>query len=445
MTATSSNADSDCRSPDAFADLRSASHAQHRARKHRERCRPTYTTCAQRPSSRPNPSTPHVEPQRSPPLHTRRRKRRCNRNKRTWARTPGCNADAYLAQAQYAAEMETFGRIDVRGDDAWIRDVAYREWEGGNWSETCLQQGATWEDVRRRETFTEIGETFGAWGRRRIGEMRRVREARMVHDARPTATDGTQTTLPTTPADIEAHALLGRALRPRRRGADSLPRAIHGYDFFGEYAWGWHRNWSGCFELSSWGCRSTSYWRCYCEAYAAHGRWSPEDRVQPYALEEFIVSSCEDGEAAAAARRADVDALVADVRDMRGEASRMQAVVDTARVAMLTARREVYEEGLGVDPETRDVCDRMGEVYGEIHRLQRGLVDLVDEYAAMCDEVGGCAAVGNTLQGGEEGEGRAVGDAGESEAGWDVVSDAASPLLSTSSSSWSMLTLEKES
>ncbi|KAF2439470.1 hypothetical protein P171DRAFT_448293 [Karstenula rhodostoma CBS 690.94] len=411
---------SDSRSPDTFADLRSASHARQRVRKHHRHSRnsrsPSRADTHTHPSE-PSHSLPpvpqlglyeaHAEPQRFNPTHHHRpRKRRCNHNKRTWAKALGRKADAHLTYVQYREEMERmFGCIDVRRDEEWVEDITHRAWEGGNWSEWCLQQGATWEDVWGWEPWVEIGETFGAWARRRIGEMRAVKEARLraatlrntglvdMAIAMEKATALT-TTQPTTPSDIEAHDLLARVLHPPwRRKTDTLPRAIHGYGFFAEYEWYWHRNMSGCFELTSWVSHSPSYWRCYCDMYAACGRWSPEDRVQPYYLYEFFVSP-------------------------RGEVG-----------------------------ELRDDGAEMAEVYGEMDRLQRGLSEFLNGYKAVCDEAEACDVVDGTTDC-EKREGSDRGGAYDTSRvvdEWDFVTTPTPPSLSTPSSSWSMLGHEEHS
>ncbi|KAL1610175.1 hypothetical protein SLS60_001840 [Paraconiothyrium brasiliense] len=504
---------SDCRSPHTFADLRSESHAQRRVRKHLKRYNrfrslspadlPTHSkqqshylpSCASRtcplygstygacehqfqaffpadPSSAPvskfTPYEAYAEAQRLIPVHNHHsHKRRSNRNKRTWAKALGRKNDAHLTFLQYKYEMVTmYGRIDLRRDDEWVDDITYREWEGGNWSEWCLQQGATWEAVAGWESFQEIGETFSKWGQRRINEMRQVKEDRLRAKLKASAastptplsatTEGQnltattvedkstlKTTLPTTPSDIDGHARLQRIVRPSwRRKGDKFPPPLYGYYFFDEYEWYWHRNLSGCFELSSWASHSIFHWKCYCESYALCGRWSPEDRSQPYTLEEFIVSSCE-GEGDVGAVREEVNGMYEDVADMHVEVADMQTIVDSAHEETMKVRKEISLDGLGRDQETREVYDRVCEVYGEMHKLQHGLKNLFDGYKALYDDVKACNAVEKKNDNEDRDVGEHIPD-DIREINWEIVSlKPMMPPLSTSSS-WSMVELEKQ-
>jgi hypothetical protein len=165
---------------------------------------------------------------------------------------------------------------------------------------------------RADDSEITTGETFSSWARRRIAEMRRVKEHRihkygtltppkplsilphsMRNDSRPGRVNPTiltapfaqpyETTLPTTLSDIRAHLTLTWALTPsnvytqycRSRNKPALP-IIDGYGWWGEYAWQWHRNMSGCWFLDyEYDCREGSeqvYWgsaedRCYCEEF----------------------------------------------------------------------------------------------------------------------------------------------------------------------------------
>ncbi|KAI4645182.1 hypothetical protein J4E93_005982 [Alternaria ventricosa] len=126
------------------------------------------------------------------------------------------------------------------------------------------------------------GEDFGTWARRRIAEMRHVKEHRihtygeptspaplailphtMCDDRRPGRVSATistapfanphETTLPTSLSEIRAHATLACILtlpkilkqRCRSRNEPALP-VIPGFWWWGEYTWQWHRNLSGC-------------------------------------------------------------------------------------------------------------------------------------------------------------------------------------------------------
>ncbi|KAJ4299114.1 hypothetical protein N0V90_004358 [Kalmusia sp. IMI 367209] len=364
-------------------------------------------------------------------------KRRSNRNKRTWGKAAGRKADAQLA----IKEMEG---VDMKWDQEWVEDIADREWEGGNWSEWCLQSGATWEDVRDWSEWKEIGETFSKWGQRRINEMRQVKEDRLTAKLAAISTgqlsSSTQltTTLPTTPDDIDGHAKLDFLLRESlQRRWNKFP-SIVGYSWFGEYEWYWHRNMSGCFELCSW----TNHSSCYCELYASCGKWSPEDRVQTYTLEEFFVPPIHDGKMDEDAIK-ELYAVYNDVDDMHAEVMEFQAIVEHAHGNVMEAHREVYQEGLGnEDDDIQEVYGRMAEVYGEMYKLQQGLVQIYEGYNAMYDDMNDSSTEGKEA----ESEDEKASEHGDEivEDGWDIVSlPPLRPSLSTTSS-WSVVDREPE-
>jgi hypothetical protein len=159
-------------------------------------------------------------------------------------------------------------------------------------------------------------EDFGAWGRRRINEMRACKEERIRRAANqascaPLATTAPETTLPITQLDMHAHALLHSMLTPLKREfsywrAKRQPPflTIYGFDWFGEYAWAWHRNESGCWELGYADCgecpfpcpcccsgNGSMYYPCSCADFKdEEGRWvgpAPED-VQSCSLIEWV-------------------------------------------------------------------------------------------------------------------------------------------------------------
>jgi hypothetical protein len=130
--------------------------------------------------------------------------------------------------------------------------------------------------------YTEVGELFAPWAQRRIAEMRSVKESRIRRNAprtfkpmvlqekheykhrRPDKIyigDASTTTLPTNSYDALGHELLRRVLDPgkwwvkvRLREGKPIFRAVHGYTWFGEYAWYWYRDVSGCWEIrEGWG------------------------------------------------------------------------------------------------------------------------------------------------------------------------------------------------
>lgn len=164
------------------------------------------------------------------------------------------------------------------------------------------------------------GEDFGAWGRRRIAEMRAVKEERL-REAFDNEKDGacndatvtpripsltSKTTLPTTASDIHAHSLLKQILTPTRHflrlsrlnKGHPFP-AIYSFAWFGEYDWQWHRNYSGCWELgyadACGGCsipcscccvgNGSMYWPCHC---ADFGVEPAPDEMQRCSLVEWV-------------------------------------------------------------------------------------------------------------------------------------------------------------
>jgi hypothetical protein len=171
------------------------------------------------------------------------------------------------------------------------------------------------------EAYTEHGELFAEWAQRRIAEMRAVKEDRLcvgepaVQPATVFCTgrmfalsanvyetfSGTPhtTTLPTNSYDALGHGLLRAALTPSkgvRRKAKFDPSVsifpvIHGYSWFGEYTWQWHRDAFGCWEFGQWGeCRPADrrrmYGECYCNEFG-DDEPAPDD-VQRCNLLEWV-------------------------------------------------------------------------------------------------------------------------------------------------------------
>ncbi|ORY03320.1 hypothetical protein BCR34DRAFT_447628, partial [Clohesyomyces aquaticus] len=152
---------------------------------------------------------------------------------------------------------------------------------------SILHHNASIFDHPNPNPSTNTGERFTEWAQRRINEMRAVKESRIIASKAPsppphkpaiwttrsergknyniyTGTPLT-TTLPTNRYDALGHALLSNILtfspyltKYRRRMQLSPYRSIVGFEWFGEYAWAWHRNRSGCWELG--------YQDCTCEA-----------------------------------------------------------------------------------------------------------------------------------------------------------------------------------
>jgi hypothetical protein len=148
-------------------------------------------------------------------------------------------------------------------------------------------------------------EDFGAWGRRRIMEMRAVKEDRIRRATSNLAPPHSPTTtLPTTSSDIYHHALLTEVLTPtkyllfksRWTNISPIP-IIYGFLWFGEFEWAWHRNASGCWEFGgvcsdyTLPCpcccmgNGSMYYSCSCEEF--EGTTAPED-VHRCSLVEWV-------------------------------------------------------------------------------------------------------------------------------------------------------------
>ncbi|KAH4208508.1 hypothetical protein HBH98_197460 [Parastagonospora nodorum] len=138
-----------------------------------------------------------------------------------------------------------------------------------------VQHGA--DAFESAEPYVEFGENFSLWCQRRIAEMRAVKENRIrrgePESFKPTlwerrhdwrhykgydiyCGDESTTTQPTNVYDALGHALLRSILspanwyqKPMRLTNASLFRPNTDYQWFGEFAWAWHRNGSGCWEV----------------------------------------------------------------------------------------------------------------------------------------------------------------------------------------------------
>lgn len=171
------------------------------------------------------------------------------------------------------------------------------------------------ELIRSWDAWTEVGETFSQWGQRRINEMRAVKEARLraklqtspttrttstssakevdsdedegYHsststDSNPSSSPIPTTTQPTDPYDIQGHDLIKKVLtvNPRRQKWVKFS-TVEGFYWFGEFEWYWHRNWSGCWYVTEHPCITWS--PCFCNQFRDLVWWDPED-VQRYDL-----------------------------------------------------------------------------------------------------------------------------------------------------------------
>ncbi|KAG9185575.1 hypothetical protein G6011_06906 [Alternaria panax] len=266
--------------------------------------------------------------------------------------------------ARVAALKETYKQIERREwEDDW-----YAEWAHGL-DMACMDDvTAYYRFGKNADIFdgyndgnTTGGEDFTAWARRRIAEMRRVKEYRiryyghltsptplslphtMHNTSRPGHTSATiltapharphEITLPTTLSDIRAHLTLACILTPsenyaqrcRSRNLPALP-VIVGFGWWGEYSWRWHRNASGCWYLGyGWACREgcegackCACWGrgldgCYCEEFGVAREWevrAPED-VQKCSLVEWVAGELremmEDDEGVSRRRQGVVD------------------------------------------------------------------------------------------------------------------------------------------
>lgn len=168
---------------------------------------------------------------------------------------------------------------------------------------------------KARRLMAEEGEDFGTWGRRRIEEMRRVKEDR-IRKQLSNSTPGPRssssvltTTLPTHPLDIHGHKILREVLTPTKNMANWLRsqgkppfHTIIGFEWFGEYswAWAWHRNESGFWEIGYPGCGDgtfpcsccgTGFRSCHCEEF--EGSAAP-DEMQWCPLVEWTRGSLRD-------------------------------------------------------------------------------------------------------------------------------------------------------
>jgi hypothetical protein len=152
-----------------------------------------------------------------------------------------------------------------------------------------------------------LSEDFGAWARRRVEEMRRVKEDRIrgsttrawgkhVGKGYMCEEYSCPTTQPTTVFDIDAHDSLDFLLYEYTLTDPYVPS----YRWFTEYAWRWHRNFSGCWVLGYDNqCQGgtvpctccnvgsgSMYWPCFCTEFNLDAP-APEE-VQRCSLVEWV-------------------------------------------------------------------------------------------------------------------------------------------------------------
>ncbi|KAF2029597.1 hypothetical protein EK21DRAFT_112807 [Setomelanomma holmii] len=197
-----------------------------------------------------------------------------------------------LSQWHETYQTDVEAESDCGYSNLYLDDVAYRERFG------------IWRPGARLD---EEAEDFGAWARRRVNEMRAVKEERLRQAQSENHTNSVATTLPTTPEDCTAHALLASMLTLSKRQTQyfrskhrPLLPSIRGFAWFGEFEYAWHRNASGCWEFGyadcGWcvfphSCCGIAYARCSCREFTdGEGRWkgpAPEER-QGCALVEWV-------------------------------------------------------------------------------------------------------------------------------------------------------------
>ncbi|KAF2848354.1 hypothetical protein T440DRAFT_470221, partial [Plenodomus tracheiphilus IPT5] len=204
-----------------FADLRSASHAHHRTQ--------TY------PYKRTPPKYKYSRSRREP-VHEARIIRK---------------QDAYIHIASRPWEDDFTAQADHEFAVYYSDDMVLNQ-RYGKFAELVDRKYGRVGSVR-------LGEGFGEWVMRRVGEMRGVKEERLGRKiAGGESLSGVmRTTRPTDPDDILGHALLRDVLDPlcypyclRPRYKPFFP-IIDAVLFFGAatWDWQWHRNASGCWEL----------------------------------------------------------------------------------------------------------------------------------------------------------------------------------------------------
>lgn len=277
-----------------FKDMRSARHAHQRTKKYPER------------------------------MYPGNRLRRSDRYRPAHAVRLARLDDAYAEIERGEWEMDTYDELAWAVDLENLDDVIAYNRHGKN--------AHIFESADPSSLYS--AEDFGAWARRRISEMRLVKEHRLLKYGRytsptqpekvfnhsmqytsrpgriratiPTApfSNPHETTLPTTSSDVRAHATLRCVLTPskyfiwdcRRRHIPPFP-VIDGLAWFGEYTWQWHRNLSGCWELGyaneaceggagvpcSCPCNGSVTYRCYCAEFGVGTKWEVPAPEEPQA------------------------------------------------------------------------------------------------------------------------------------------------------------------
>ncbi|CAI9626620.1 unnamed protein product [Alternaria burnsii] len=273
--------------------------------------------------------------------------------RRTYQRSKIYPERIYSGNKRRRSDKSLLARVAASSKDPY-KQIEIQEWEGdwdADWAHEIDMERI--DDIAAYYLFGKnadifecyndgdimAGEDFGSWARRRIAEMRQVKEHRihrygkptsssplsvlthtMRNDSRPGRTSATiltaphanshETTLPTSLSDIRAHLTLACALAPSEnlkqrccsRNLPALP-IIYGFNWWGEYTWQWHRNMSGCWYLGyghacqenceepcTRPCWGHMLYECYCEEFGVGTDWevpAPED-VQRCSIVEWV-------------------------------------------------------------------------------------------------------------------------------------------------------------
>jgi hypothetical protein len=177
-----------------------------------------------------------------------RTRKHCQKRRHPMPRCNSCS-DMLRAKARRSRWRDTdmAMRPDVWGDVFAVEREINQDYDH-------IDDVDYFEKFGRWRPGVQDADDFGAWGRRRIMEMRAVKEERIQRRLLALApTRGPGTTLPTAPSDILQHAPLAQVLTPNKfllfasRWSKTAPYPmIDGFYWFGEYEWTWHRNASGC-------------------------------------------------------------------------------------------------------------------------------------------------------------------------------------------------------
>jgi len=301
--------------PQEYSDLRASSRDKHRARK-----------------ARPKNGCNSYKCRKSGQARARERNKRSKAENARFAvkesqKEVPCYTRSFSRRTKHCFVEWCFPREEEL--DLWVHDMS----DAMIRSITAQHGAAAFESG---EPYVEFGETFSVWCQRRIAEMRAVKEDR-VRRGDPASFksmlwergcdwqhyrgygiycgDERTTTQPTNAYDALGHALLRSILsptnwyqKPRRLNNASLFRPDADYQWFGEFAWAWHRNGSGCWEIGYDGpCDEgpDMFYRCFCK----------QDTCVP-ALD--VTQRCSLLEWATGRETTKLEELVAEIQDLNG-------------------------------------------------------------------------------------------------------------------------------